>query len=289
MADNKRYYWMKFQRDFFDSKRIKKLRKLAGGDTFTIIYLKMQLLSIEKNGILEYTGLENSFAEEIALDIDEDPDNVLVTMNYLMSVGLLDLMENGEYVLPYARDNIGSETASTKRSRVCRDKKKALQCNTDATQMQRNRCNATTLQRSCSVEKEKEKEKDIERRGTSQGTMSPDLLTTLVDKWNNIGYKIPPIKAINEGTKRYQQLVELLASYGDKVILDAIDMVAVNDFLKGDNPRGWIIDFDWFVNKKNFPKIIENKYQKWEPAKKDSAKPLVDPKRRELYEKYFPA
>jgi hypothetical protein len=39
LAD-KRYYWLKLQDGFFDSKRIKKLRKLAGGDTYTIIYLK---------------------------------------------------------------------------------------------------------------------------------------------------------------------------------------------------------------------------------------------------------
>ena len=36
----KKYYWMKFQREFFKSLRIKKLRRLAGGDTYTIIFLR---------------------------------------------------------------------------------------------------------------------------------------------------------------------------------------------------------------------------------------------------------
>lgn len=31
MAENKRYYWLKLMDDFFDSKRIKKLRKMAVG------------------------------------------------------------------------------------------------------------------------------------------------------------------------------------------------------------------------------------------------------------------
>ena len=56
MAEN-RYYWLKLQEDFFDSKRIKKLRRIAGGDTYTIIYLKMQLMAMKRDGILEYTGL----------------------------------------------------------------------------------------------------------------------------------------------------------------------------------------------------------------------------------------
>ena len=72
MAENKRYYWLKLMDDFFASKRIKKLRKLAGGDTYTIIYLKMQLLSLNRGGYLEYTGLEDEFYKEVALDIDED-------------------------------------------------------------------------------------------------------------------------------------------------------------------------------------------------------------------------
>ena len=56
MAEN-RYYWLKLQEDFFDSKRIKKLRRIAGGDTYTIIYLKMQLKALKTNGVLEYTGI----------------------------------------------------------------------------------------------------------------------------------------------------------------------------------------------------------------------------------------
>ena len=50
--DTKKYYWLKLYSDFFTSKRIKKLRKLAGGETYTIIYLKMQLLALGNNGYI---------------------------------------------------------------------------------------------------------------------------------------------------------------------------------------------------------------------------------------------
>ena len=46
---NKRYYWLKLYDDFFSSLRIKKLRKLAGGDTYLAIYLKMQLLAMKSD------------------------------------------------------------------------------------------------------------------------------------------------------------------------------------------------------------------------------------------------
>ncbi len=46
----KRYYWLKLPDDFFRQKPIKKLRKIAGGDTYTIIYLKMLLIAMKQDG-----------------------------------------------------------------------------------------------------------------------------------------------------------------------------------------------------------------------------------------------
>lgn len=48
----------------------------------------MQLLAMKTDGILRWTGLENDFASELALDLDEDAENVAVTMTYLEQCGL---------------------------------------------------------------------------------------------------------------------------------------------------------------------------------------------------------
>jgi predicted phage replisome organizer len=47
---NKKYYWLKLKNDFFKQREIKKLRAVAGGDTYTIIYLKLQLHSLNNMG-----------------------------------------------------------------------------------------------------------------------------------------------------------------------------------------------------------------------------------------------
>lgn len=119
---SKRYYWLKLQDGFFTSKRIKKLRKLAGGDTFTIIYLKMQLLAMKTDGILKWTGLEDDFASELALDLDEDSDNVKITLAYLQSCGLVETSDNISFYLPYAVENTGSETSAAERMRKMRER-----------------------------------------------------------------------------------------------------------------------------------------------------------------------
>ena len=133
----KRYFWLKLYDDFFTSKRIKKLRSIAGGDTYTIIYLKMQLKALKTDGYLYFDGVMNDFAEELALDIDESTDDVKVTINYLMSVGLLETNDGEEYKLPFLDNCIGSENASAQRVREHRAKQKALQCNADVTEVKR--------------------------------------------------------------------------------------------------------------------------------------------------------
>ena len=127
-AGKKRYYWLKLKEDFFNRKEIKKLRKLAGGDTFVIIYLKMLLISINNDGIIRFDGVENSLEDELALQLDEEVDNVKITVMYLKAQGLLEQIDiNGsEYSLPEAAKNVGSESESTERVRRMRERKKLL-------------------------------------------------------------------------------------------------------------------------------------------------------------------
>lgn len=133
----KRYFWLKLYDDFFTSKRIKKLRSIAGGDTYTIIYLKMQLKALKSEGYLYFDGVMSDFAEELALDLDENPDDVRVTIQFLLSVGLLETNNEEAYKLTYMDKVIGSENASAQRVREHRAKQKALHCNADVTEVKR--------------------------------------------------------------------------------------------------------------------------------------------------------
>lgn len=135
MADTKKYYWLKLKDDFFRDKRIKKLRRIAGGDTYTVIYLKMQLLSIKNNGVLVYEGIEDNFAEELALELDEDIENIKVTLAFLQGNGMIEETKPDHFLMTETIKCIGSESASAERVRKHRERKaqKALQCNTEVT------------------------------------------------------------------------------------------------------------------------------------------------------------
>lgn len=121
----KRYWWLKLPEDFFRQLPMKKLRRIAGGDTYTIIYLKMMLLSLKTEGVISYECAEGDFIENLALDIDEDEENVAVAVAFLTKNSLLENSDNeATKVLPAAINAIGSEGASAKRMRDLRRREK---------------------------------------------------------------------------------------------------------------------------------------------------------------------
>ena len=149
----KRFYWLKLQGNFFQDIRIKKLRKLAGGDTYCLIYFKMLLMSLEQGGILSYPDTGDEFEVNVALDIDEDEENVKVLCAYLLRVGLMEILDDGSAYLPYVSENTGTETAAAERVRKMRARKE--------------RNNVTPMLRDCSETVTLEIEKDIDTDSSS--------------------------------------------------------------------------------------------------------------------------
>lgn len=184
---SKKYYWLKLQKNFFSTRAMKKLRKIAGGEVYTIIYLKLQLLSLNDEGALFSEYIEEDLIDELALEIDEKEDNVRFTLMYLERCGLAEITTE-QIILPEVKANIGSESDSARRMRLkrSRDQKPSL-CD-----------NAVTAS---DTEKEKEIEKESinehfeevwklypKKKGKGQisKTKKNAMLKYSVDEWKDI-------------------------------------------------------------------------------------------------------
>ena len=205
VVKNKRYYWIQLAQDFFKSKEMKLLRKIAGGDTHTIIYLKMMLISLEDGGHIYYDGLADNLAEEIALVIDENVEDIKITLIFLESKGLLTRKNDRDYFLEQVPEMVGSETASTRRSRKHRELT-ALHCNTIAT--------------TCNGDIDIDIEKDIDTEIEKDVDENPVAL--IVEEYQS---RIAPL----DGTQ-FELLKEFITLDGmeAKVVLKAIGLAADN-------------------------------------------------------------
>lgn len=209
----KKYYWLKLKDDWFNSKVIKKLRRIAGGDTYTIIYLKTLLLSLKNEGKLYYEGVEESFAEELALELDEDSENVNVTLSFLQSYGLLEIVDTDEYMLTEVPASIGSESESAARMRKCRANKnkklleeKTSQCDSSVT--------SSDTEIDIEIEKEKENKNTLAQRPARQdaraeadipssvaGHVRPSLRTGARQQSNEMKEADVEAVILNDGTE----------------------------------------------------------------------------------------
>ena len=83
---------------------------------------------------MKYEGIDTDFANEIALKIDEDVENVKVVLSYLEKQSLIDFNDNKNKMILYeASQCIGSECESAERVRAFRERQKMLQCNESET------------------------------------------------------------------------------------------------------------------------------------------------------------
>lgn len=213
---SKAYYWLKLKKDFFDDPKILKIRSVAGGDTYTCIYLKLLLKSLDNDGVIFFDGIEPTIEAEIALKIREQEINVKAAMAIFESLGLLQKGEGEDVRLPEAASLSGKECDSAKRVREFRAKQKevkALHCNGAVTSGNEN----VTLE----LEKELEKEKELETEEANASTC------------------VRACEGEKNPTKRFQKpTLDELITYKQKANLALIDCEAFFDFYES---KGWVV------------------------------------------------
>ncbi|MCK1193952.1 DnaD domain protein [Streptococcus uberis] len=165
MAEEKRYWWLQLEHDFFDQKEIRALKRKEHGYILTTIYLELMLKSLKTSGSLFFDGIEDDFISELALEIDEPEDMVAIVFEFLKSKNLLVQVSDDEIQLPSAMTRIGSKTQSAVRKAKQRKREKA-QSNVTVSEY------GVTLSQNGHVKKRKE-EKNIEREELELDEQSP--------------------------------------------------------------------------------------------------------------------
>lgn len=129
------------------------------------------------------------------------------------------------------------------------------------TQQRRNK-DATKTHADKGLDKDIDKEKD-NKLIVSKDTICQTDVRRVIEEWNKLQeVGINPIRDIKPSSKRCQLLKGRIREYGIDEVLNAINNVRKSDFLRGENNRGWMITFDWFVKPNNFLKTLEGNYNK---------------------------
>ena len=206
----KKYYWLKLKADFFTSRAMKKLRRIAGGDTYTIIYLKLQLLSLKDEGLLFYEGVEPTFYEEMALALDEDAENVRATLIFLENMGLIEKKNDHDYILTEVPYLLGSETDKAELMRKKRQRDKLESGNNVTAQLPpvSERYTEIEIDIDKDIDKEIEIDKDIEK---SKNT--PKETKHKYGEYNNVLLTDTELEKLKAEYSDYEARIDRLSGY----------------------------------------------------------------------------
>lgn len=117
MSENKRYYWLKLNENFFDDDTISFIEEQENGKEYCLFYLKLCLKSVKTNGSL-YRIVGETFIpydpKTLAKITNTNIDVVKVAMDLFQKLGIVQIKETGEIYLTQINEMIGTETQKAK-------------------------------------------------------------------------------------------------------------------------------------------------------------------------------
>lgn len=252
----------------FDNRKIKLIEKMQDGDAYLIIWLKLLALAgdLADDGLI-YITPELPYNDFMLADVlNRTPEEVGAALTVFTDFGMLELIDGVLHICNWEKyQNVEAmdraKELNKQRQAAWRERKKAETVTNNVTD------NVTvTLRNATEEEEDKEEDKDKEKElfvSSYEDTRMRADTQRIVDAWNTTG--LAQVQIITAGTNRYKMLRSRISDYGADKIIQAIDKIKDSDFLKGQNNKGWVATFDWFIKPNNFIKVLEGSYDR--PAK----------------------
>ena len=264
--------WIKIVTDIFDDEKIMLIESMPDADTIIVIWFKLLCLAGKTNtlGVLLMND-RIPFNDEMLAHIFRRPLNtVRLALKTFESYGMIEII-NDTITIPnwskhqqmdalekkreYQKNLMAKRRAEQKQ--MAEHKKLPAVCDTNSEA----NCDTNSYANVSFAEEDKEEDIDKEREYTTDSKESvcrTGDVRRVWEAWNTLG--LGQISKITSGTNRWKMLKARINQYGVEKVIEAIERIKRSSFLKGQNKRGWIITFDWFVKPNNFPKVLEGQY-----------------------------
>lgn len=258
--------WIKMATNIWDNRKIVQIESLPDGDTIIVIWLKLLCLAGTTNdsGMVYFTK-EIPYTEQMLSTLFNRP---LATIQFALKVfqefEMISIIDDFLQISNWKKyQNIEGMDKIREQNRIRKQNQRERQRNMIEQDMSRDMSRDVTQQNKIKNKKEDiDKEKD-NKLIVSKDTICQTDVRRVIEEWNKLQeVGINPIRDIKPSSKRYQLLKGRIREYGIDEVLNAINNVRNSDFLRGENNRGWMITFDWFVKPNNFIKTLEGNYNK---------------------------
>ena len=240
--------WIKLMIDMFDNAKIKYLRKLPEGNNIVLIWI--MLLSkagkCNSSGFIFLTENIPYTPEMLAAEFNFEVNTINLALVSFTKLNMITMEEKtieisgwNEYQNVDGLEKIREQTRN--RVQNHREKQRLIS----------NVISNVTVTDSNATEEDKEEERDID---IDKKRIDINIYK---EKWNSLGLT----KIISIKNQRLTHLKARVEEFSEDQVIQAIDNINSSKFLKGENDRGWAIDFDWLLKPTNFIKVLEGNYK----------------------------
>lgn len=118
MADNQKYYYLKFKENFFESDEIKIIESMPDGYIYSNILLKLYLRSLRNEGRLMYKDVIPYTPEILATLIGHQVGTIEKALEIFQKLGLIEILDNGAIYMMDIQNYIGQSSTEADRQRA---------------------------------------------------------------------------------------------------------------------------------------------------------------------------
>ena len=127
--DNKRFYWLKLDKDFFKRHDIKIIENMPNGKDYILFYLKLLCESTSHEGYLRFSPTIPYNEEMLATITNTNIDIVRTAIQIFTQLNMMTFLDDGTLYIEQVKKMIGSETGQTIRKRIAREQQNLLEGN----------------------------------------------------------------------------------------------------------------------------------------------------------------
>jgi predicted phage replisome organizer len=223
-----------------------------------LFYLKLMLEAVDHEGALRFSE-EVPYTESMLASVTGTGIEVVrSSLRLFTELGMVKVLEDQTLYIPEVAKLLDSETYAAGRQRKLREKKEGGD-------------NVAPPSHECRQDIEKETDTEIEidtdTEKKRKNSTAPDGavcrtadVRRIMEAWNALG--LQQVVKVTGSSKRGTMLRARVQEYGTEGVLEAIGKIRQSAFLQGQNEKGWVITFDWFVKPNNFLKVLEGNYDK---------------------------
>lgn len=171
--DNKRYYWLKLDKDFFKRHDIRIVESMQNGKDYILFYLKLLCESTSHEGYLRFSPTIPYSEDMLATITNTNIDVVRSAIKIFSGLGMMSFLDDGTLYLEQVERMIGSESGAAIRMRNSRELAKTLENKSEQSGNKQEHC-SQEIDIELEKDKELEIEKDLEKEKNGYNQIEPD-------------------------------------------------------------------------------------------------------------------